>query len=108
MQVPTQSRISATVLSSGLIVFSLLWFAAMLVFHVTNLQSKDGVFGAPVWTLLILVLVPLVTLILTPLLFSARRAESQQLKVVDYCALAAAAAPFAFVGGLILISGLLK
>src|SRR5438477_11929236 len=98
-----QSRVSPTVLSGTLIGFSVLWFASAYVFYLTNRQSKDGVFGAPVWALLFLTLVPLSTFLLAPLLLRARRVDGQRLKAIDYCALAAGVAPFAFVGALFLI-----
>jgi hypothetical protein len=98
-----QSRISATVLSGTLIAFSALWFASAWVFYLTNRTSKDGVFGAPVWALLFLALVPLSTFLLAPWLVRARRGDGQRLRAVDYWALVAGAAPFVFVGVLVLL-----
>jgi hypothetical protein len=103
MNTSPQSRVSPTVLSSVLIAFSVLWFASAYVFYLTNRQSKDGVFGAPVWALLFLALVPLSTILLGPWLLRARRVDGQRLRAIDYCALVAGVAPFAFVGILFLI-----
>jgi hypothetical protein len=103
MNTSPQSRISPTVLSSVLIALSALWFVSAFIFHLTNRFSKDGVFGAPIWTLLFLTLVPLTTFLLVPWLLRARRIDGQRLKVIDYYALAAGLAPFAFVGILILV-----
>ena len=103
MHASPQSRVSPTVLSSALIGFSSLWFVSAWVFHVSNRYSKDGVSGAPLWALLFLVLVPLSNFVLVPWLLKARRADCQQLRAFDYCALLAGVAPFAFVGVLILI-----
>jgi len=103
MSTSLQPRVSPTVLSSALIGFSALWFISAWVFHVTNRSSKDGVFGAPVWTLLLLVLIPLSTFLLAPWLFRARHAGGERLRPIDYCALVAGVAPFAFVGILVLI-----
>src|ERR1051326_8073946 len=97
MNASWQSRVSASVLSSLLIAFSCLWFVSAWVYYVTNRHSKDGTFGAPVWVLLFLVLVPLSTLFLAPWLLLARRSVGQRLRAIDYCALAAGAAPFIFV-----------
>src|SRR5262245_12702567 len=102
MHASPQSRVSPSVLSSALIAFSVLWFASAYVFHVTNRGSKDGVSAAPLWTMLLLVLIPLNTLVLGPWLIKARRGDGQRLRAIDYCAFAAAAAPFAFIGGLFL------
>jgi hypothetical protein len=98
-----RSRISPTVLSGALLAFSAIWFTSAWVFYLGNRSSKDGVFGAPVWSLLFLALVPLSTFLLAPLLINARRCHGERLRVVDYCALVAAAAPFAFVGFLLLV-----
>ena len=98
MGAPLPRRIPATALSGGLIGLALLWFASAWVFHDANRQSKDGVFGAPVWTLGALVLVPLATLLLVPWLIVARRSDGQRLHGLDYLALLAGAAPFAFAG----------
>jgi len=103
MNARVQSRISATVLSSALIVSAAVWFVSAWVFYLTNRSSKDGVFGAPVWALLFLVLVPLSACILAPLLVKVRRCHGERLRAVDYCALAAGVAPFAFVGVLLLV-----
>ena len=103
MNATPHSRITPAVVSSTLIAFSALWFVSAYVFYVTNRQSKDGVFGAPVWSLLLLTLVPLSTFLLAPLLLRARRVDGQRLRAIDYCALAAGVAPFAFVGVLFLI-----
>jgi uncharacterized membrane protein YhdT len=94
----TRKAMPATVLSGGLIAVSLLWFASAWVFHVANLQSTDGIFDAPVWSLLVLLLGPLVSLVLGPWLVRARRVDGQRLRAVDYLALLAGVAPFVFVG----------
>ena len=104
MQTPAQSRISPTVLSGGLIALSFLWFASVWVFRFTNRYSKDGVFDAPLWDLLVLALVPLSTLVLGPWLIRARHADGERLRAVDYCALLAGVAPFLFVGALCLFA----
>jgi hypothetical protein len=90
-------------LSGALIAFSALWFVSAYVFYLTNRSSKDGVFGAPVLALLFLTLIPLTTFLLAPWLVRARRADSQRLRAIDYCALTAGVAPFLFVGGLVLL-----
>jgi hypothetical protein len=88
-----------------MIALSALWFVSAWVFHVTNRNSKDGVFGAPVWALVVLVLIPLSTLaILTPCLLRARWEEEDRLHPLDYCGLVSAVSPLVFVGILILIS----
>ena len=102
MHTSPQSRISPTVLSSTLIAFSVLWFLSAYVFYLTNRSSKDGVFGAPVWALLFLTLIPVSTFLLAPWLIRARRVDGQRLRSVDYCALVAGVAPFLFVGALVL------
>lgn len=103
MNAAPQSRISPAVLSSILIASSTLWFVSAWVFYLTNRSSKDGVFGAPVWALLFLTLVPLTTLFLAPCLVSTRRSEGEHLRAVDYCALVAGTAPFVCVGVLVLV-----
>ena len=103
MHTSPQSRISPTVLSGTLIAFSALWFLSAYVFYLTNLNSKDGVFDAPVWALLFLTLIPLTTFLLAPRLVRARRVDGQRLRAIDYCALTAGVAPFLFVGALVLI-----
>lgn len=100
MNASPHSRISPTVLSSVLIAFAALWFVSAYVFYITNLGSKDGVSAAPLWTMLLLLLIPLSTLIVGPWLVRARRADSQLLGPIDYCALAAAFAPLAIVAAL--------
>lgn len=96
-------RVSPSVISGVLIALSVTWFVSAWVFYLTNRQSKDGVFGAPVWVLLLLVLVPGSTFLLVPSLFSARRSEGQHLRRIDYCALGAGIAPFAFLAALFLV-----
>ena len=103
MNTAPQSRISPTVLSSILIASSAVWFVSAWVFYLTNRSSMDGVFGAPVWALLFLTLVPLTTFLLAPWLVRARRSEGEHLRAVDYCALVAGTAPFVFVGVLVLV-----
>ena len=102
MKASPQSRVSPALLSSALIALSALWFISADVFYLTNRASKDGVFGAPVWALFFLTFIPLSTFILAPWLLRVRSTESQQLKTLDYCGLAAGAAPFIFVGFLFL------
>jgi hypothetical protein len=58
--------------------------------------------------LVILVLVPLSTVVLAPWLLRARHSAKQQLRPIDYLALAVGAAPFAFVGGIYLVSFLTR
>jgi hypothetical protein len=70
----------------------------MRVFSNTNRRSKDGIFQAPVWTLLFLVNIPLSSFFLGAALLRARRSNDQPLKGIDYCAFAAALASFAFLG----------
>lgn len=104
MSTSKQSRISPTVLPSAMIALSVLWFAAAWMFYITNRNSKDGVFGAPAWTLVILLLIPLSTLvILTPCLLRARWEENERLRLFDHCGLGAAVSPLVFLGILILI-----
>lgn len=103
MNTSTQSRVSPTVLSSMLIAFSTVWFVSAYVFYLTNRNSKDGVFGAPIWALLFLTLIPLSTFLLAPWLLRARRGAGERLRAIDHCALVAGVAPFAFVGILFLI-----
>jgi len=91
------------VLSGVLIAFSGFWFVAALVFYLTNRTSKDGVSDAPLWALLILVLVPLSVFLLAPCLVRARRADHQRLRTLDCCALLAGIAPFIFVGAILLM-----
>ena len=100
MNASPHSRVSPTVLSSALIAFAALWFISAYVFYVTNLGSKDGVSAAPLWTMVLLVLIPLSTLIVGPWLVRARRVDGQRLLPVDYCALAAAFAPLAIMAAL--------
>jgi hypothetical protein len=100
MHTTPHSRISPTVLSSGLIAFSALWFVSAYVFYITNRGSKDGVSAAPLWTMLLLVLIPLSTLVIGPWLVRARRVDSQRQRLVDYCALIAGSAPVAIIAAL--------
>jgi|SRR5580704_10915293 hypothetical protein len=104
MLVSSQSRISPTVLSGAMIAFSVLWFGSALVYYLTNRDSKDGTSGAPVWSLLFLTLIPLTTFLLAPLLIRERRKEGQRLSAIDYCALIAGIAPFAFVSFVVLVN----
>ena len=103
MHTTPQTRISPSVLSGILIAFSALWFVSAYVFYLTNRNSKDGVFGAPVWDLLFVTLIPVIMLLLAPWLVIARRVAGQHLRAIDYWALTAGFAPFAFVGILFLI-----
>jgi len=103
MNTTPQLRVPPTVLTTALIAFSAFWFAAAGAFHVANRTSKDGVFGAPVWALLVLTLVPLSTCLLAPWLLRARRCGGEGLRAIDYCALVAGIAPFAFVAVVVLV-----
>src|SRR5437588_12414551 len=98
MNVSAKSRVSPIVLSAALIAFQVLWCASIFVFRVTNQSSKDGVSAAPLWTMLVLLLVPLSTIILGPWLVRARRVDGHRLHAVDYCALVVRLVPLAFVG----------
>jgi len=98
MNATPHSRVSPTVLSSVLIAFAAIWYISAYVFYVTNLGSKDGVSAAPLWTMLLLVLVPLSTLIIGPWLIRARRVAGQHLRPVDICALVAAFMPLVISG----------
>jgi uncharacterized membrane protein len=103
-----QSSITPTVLSGALVVSGALWSVAAYVFQVTNRQSKDGVFGAPLWALVLVALVPLSTVVIAPLLLRARHRAKERLRPFDYLALAVGAAPFAFVGGIYLVAFLTR
>ncbi len=91
-------------LSAALLVLAGLWFVSARVFHVANLDSKDGVFAAPVWSLGILLLVPVTSLVLAPSLVHERRVGGGKLHLIDYAALVAAVAPFLFVAGLCVVA----
>ena len=95
MRTSTQYRVSAAALSSVLIAFSVIWFASACVFQVTNRDSKDGFSSAPLWTMLLLVLIPLSVLIVGPWLLKARRVDGQRLRWIDYCSLVFGFAPVA-------------
>ena len=100
-----QFRVSPTVLPSAMIALSALWFISAWVFDVANRNSKDGVFGAPVWALGVLVLIPFSTLvILTPCLLRARWEGEGRLRLFDYCGLAVGLSPFLFVLILIVLN----
>jgi hypothetical protein len=103
MRATPQSHVPPTVLSGVLIACSALWFVAAWIFYLTNRTSKDGVFGALLWALLLLVLVPLSVFVLAPCLVKARRSDHQCLRALDYCELLAGIASFAFVGVLLLV-----
>jgi hypothetical protein len=103
MHTSPQSKISPTVLSGILIALSAFWFISVCVFNLTNKDSKDGVFGAPVWDLLCITVVPLAALVFFPWLIVARRLAGQRLRVIDYCALTAGATPLACIGILFLV-----
>jgi hypothetical protein len=103
MRAPSQTRISPTVFSIALIAFSILWFISAHVFYVSNRDSKDGFFNAPVWTLLFLLLIPAISFLIGPELLKARRVEGQQLSVIDYCGLGAGLAPFVYLSLLIVM-----
>jgi cytochrome bd-type quinol oxidase subunit 2 len=92
---PNHRRLSPSVLSAALVVFAAAWFIAAWVFHAANEHSKDGVFGAPVWTLGVLVLVPVISLVLAPCMVQERRSEGS-LHKIDYVALLAAVSPVIF------------
>ena len=93
---PNHRRLSPTVLSAALVVFAAAWFIAAWVFHAANENSKDGVFRAPVWSLGVLVLVPVISLVLAPWMVQERRAEGGNLHKIDYVALLAAVSPVIF------------
>jgi hypothetical protein len=95
-------------LSSVLIGYASLWFAAAFAFYLANRQSKDGWSAAPVPVMWALVILPLLALVLAVSLVSARRAQGQRLRVFDYFAIAAAVAPFAFVGVVFLVMALTR
>jgi hypothetical protein len=103
MHTSPQSRISPTVLSGTLIAVSTLWFVLALVFNLTNQDSKDGVFGAPVWDLLSITVIPFAALVFAPWLVVARRLAGQRLRAIDYFALIAGITPLACIGILFLI-----
>lgn len=103
MHTSPQSRVSPTVISSALIVLSALWFVSAYVFYLANRQSKNGWSDAPVLAMLVLIVVPLLAPLFTFWLLAARHAERQRVRPVDYIAMAAAAAPFIFVGILWLV-----
>ena len=103
-----QFNITPTVLSSALVVSGALWSVAAYAFQVTNRHSKDGVFGAPLWALVVLALVPLSTLVLAPWLVRARHTAKQRLGSFDCLALAVGAVPFVVVGGIYLVAFLTR
>lgn len=98
-----QARVSPTVISGAMIAFSCLWVVSAWVFYVSNQESSDGVFGAPLWALLFLLLVPMSNLMLAPCLVRARWTEQQRLKLLDYCALVGGAAIVVIVGAVFLM-----
>lgn len=103
MHITLQSRLSPTALSVALVGLSALFFASVHVSVVAARNAKDILFeSSPLWALLALVGVPPATLILAPCLVSARRGEGRRLKAIDWCALAAGAAPIAFVATILL------
>jgi hypothetical protein len=104
MHVSARTRVSPTVISGALISFQVLWCISLCVFGITNRGSKDGASAAPLWSIALLLLVPLSTLVLGPWLLRARRGDGQKLQVVDYCALVLGFAPVAFFGVLFVIS----
>jgi hypothetical protein len=91
-------------ISAIILVLTSVWFVSAWVFHITNLHSKDGVFGAPVWSLGILLLVPLASLVLAACSIQERRTEGGKLRLIDFGALAAAASPVLFSAGVFLVS----
>src|SRR2546423_7212857 len=103
MHAPLRFRVSPTVLSGVMIGYASLWFAAAFAFYLANRQSKDGWSAAPVPLIWALAILPLLALVLAASLVSARRAQGQRLRVVDYFAITAAVAPFAFVGVVFLV-----
>jgi uncharacterized membrane protein YhdT len=86
-----------------LIAFSVLWYISAYIFYLTNRNEKDGVFGAPVWDLLSVLLIPFITLLFAPWLVRARRIGGQRLHVIDYCALVAGFVPFLSIGVILLV-----
>ena len=104
MHITRKSHVSPTVVSVALTGLSVLWFGSAYASFVAGRNSKDILFeSAPLWALLFLALVPLSTLILAPWLVRARRLDGRRLTGFDYWALAAGAAPFAFVVILLLV-----
>jgi hypothetical protein len=108
MSCSARYRVPSILLSGTLIGFSALWFVSACVFYLTSRSSKDGVFGAPVWALLLLILVPLSMLLLLPLLLKERRGVGERLKAADYCALVAGGVSIVFAGFLFLAYVLLR
>lgn len=104
MSASIQPRLSPTLISTTILVLTAMWFVSAWVFHITNLHSKDGVFGAPVWSLGILLLVPLTSLVLALWLVQERRTEGSKLRLIDFTALVAVVAPVLFIGGVFLVS----
>lgn len=99
-----QSRIWPTGFSVSLIALTAIWFVSVHVFDVANEHDKDGITGAPVWDLGLLLLIPITSFVLAPLLIRARWVNREKLRVVDYCGLASGIAPFAYIGMLIVKS----
>jgi hypothetical protein len=94
---PIRRNVSPTVLSVALVVFAAAWFSSAWIFYATNLDSKDGVSAAPVWSLGVLILVPLISVVLAPCMVQGRRAGGGKLHGVDYVALLAAVSPVIFI-----------
>src|SRR6185312_16079779 len=97
-------RVSPTILSFALIAFAPLWFISARVFYVANKGSKDGISNAPLWTYMFLILIPVITFLIVPMLVKERQDESRRLQVIDYCGVAAGVAPFVFLVIVFLIS----
>ena len=98
-----RTRIAPTVLAMLLIAGAVLWFGAAYAFVEANRGSKDGISAAPVWAMILLLMIPSSTFALGPMLVSARREEGARLRWIDYCGLAAGAAPFIAMGILFLM-----
>lgn len=104
MKTRLQSHLSPAVVPLAMIAFSGIWFMAAWVFSLTHERTKDEIFGAPVWVLLILTLVPLSSwFLLAPWLLIIRWRDDERLRPIDWFGLAAAIAPFAFIGVMLLI-----
>ncbi len=86
-----------------MIALSTLWFFSAWMGSLTRDRTKDAVFGAPVWVLLLLVLIPFCIILLTVYLLRARWEADGRLQPFDYCGLIAGFLPFAVIVVLSLI-----
>ena len=94
MRTSLKSHVTPTVLSSALMVLCPIWFVAAYAFHTANRHSKDGWSATPLPAMLALVIIPVLVAVLAMWLSGARYTDRQKLRVTDYIALAASAAPF--------------